>query len=106
TVGLETWGEAVLFGTLGFLLFFGIGAATASVYVRWKAMGMYVFWAGLVVLVLGGAVLIAWLQAWQQVGEFFAAAGFIGSAAWSLIITAFCAVAAWLILRRATPSQG
>ncbi len=106
TVGLENWGEAVLFGTLGFLLFFGIGAATASVYVRWKAMGMYVFWAALVVLVVGGAALITWAQAWPQVGEFFVVAGFIGSAAWSLIITAFCALAAWLILRRATPSQG
>ncbi|UYN84711.1 MAG: hypothetical protein KIT89_05990 [Microcella sp.] len=106
TAGLDTWGEAVLLGTLAFLLFFGIGAATASVYVRWKASGMYVFWAGLVVLVLGGAVLITWLQAWQQVGAFFVAAGIIGSAAWSLIITALCALAAWLILRRATPSQG
>lgn len=106
TVGLDNWGEAVLFGTLGFLLFFGIGAATASVYVRWKAMGMYVFWAGLVVLVLGSAALITWAQAWPQVGEFFVAAGIIGSAAWSLVLTAFCAIAAWLILRRATPSQG
>ena len=105
-IGLDTWGEAVLFGTLGFFLFFGIGAATASVYVRWKAMGMYVFWAGLVLIVIGGAALVTWLQAWPQVGEFFVVSGVIGSAAWSLIITAFCAVAAWLILRRATPSQG
>ena len=67
---------------------------------------MYVFWAGLVLIVVGGAALVTWLQAWPQVGEFFVVAGFIGSAAWSLIITAFCALAAWLILRRATPTQG
>lgn len=100
------WWQAFAFSMLGLLLFFGIGAATAAVYVRWKAMGMYVFWGALVVLVVGGAVLVTWLNAWGQVGAFFAWAGVLGSAAWSLIITGFCALAAWLILRRATPSQG
>ncbi|MFN4001738.1 ABC transporter permease [Microcella sp.] len=100
------WVQGFGFSILAFLLFFGIGAATAAVYVRWKAMGMYVFWAGLVLIGIGGAALVTWLQAWQQVGAFLAAAGVLGSAAWSLIITAFCALAAWVILRRATPSQG
>jgi hypothetical protein len=100
------WLQGFGFSVLAFLLFFGIGAATAAVYVRWKAMGMYVFWAGLVLIVIGGAALATWLQAWPQVGDFFAAAGVLGSAAWSLIVTAFCALAAWVILRRATPSQG
>lgn len=100
------WLQGFGFSVLAFLLFFGIGAATAAVYVRWKAMGMYVFWAGLVLIVIGGAALVTWLQAWPQVGAFFAAAGVLGSAAWSLIVTAFCALAAWVILRRATPSQG
>jgi hypothetical protein len=100
------WVQGFGFSILAFLLFFGIGAATAAVYVRWKAMGMYVFWAGLVLIGIGGAALVTWLHAWQQVGAFLAAAGVLGSAAWSLIITAFCAIAAWVILRRATPSQG
>lgn len=106
TLGLVSWGEAVLFSTLGFLLFFGIGAATASVYVRWKAMGMYVFWAALVLVVLGGGALVTWIGAWPQVGEFFAWAGVLGAAAWSLVVTALCALAAWLILRRATLTLG
>ncbi len=100
------WLSGVAFSVLAFLLFFGIGAATASVYVRWKAMGMYVFWAGLAIIIIGAGAMVALLDGWQQVGAFFAVAGVLGSAAWSLIITAFCAVAAWLILRRATPSQG
>lgn len=97
---------ALAFSVLAFLLFFGIGAATAAVYVRWRAMGMYVFWAGLVFVLIGGAALVTVLGAWPQVGAFFAWAGVLGTAAWSLILTAFCALAAWLILRRATPSQG
>lgn len=100
------WWGAFAFSVLSFLAFFGIGAATASVYVRWKAVGMYVFWGAVVLIVLGGGALVTWLEAWGQVGAFFVWAGVLGSAAWSLIITAFCALAAWLILRRATPSQG
>lgn len=100
------WPQAFGFGVLLMLLFFGIGAATAAVYVRWRALGMYVFWAGLVFLVIGGAALVTVLDAWPQVGAFFVAAGVLGTAAWSLIVTTFCGLAAWLILRRATPSQG
>lgn len=100
------WWEGLALSMLAFLLFFSIGAATASVYVRWKALGMYAFWGGLVFLGIGGAALATWLDAWPQVGAFFAAAGVLGTAAWSLIVTAFCALAAWVILRRATPSQG
>jgi hypothetical protein len=106
TIWRSTWAEAFGFGTLLMLLFFGIGAATAAVYVRWRALGMYVFWAGLVFLGIGGAALVTVLDAWAQVGAFFVWAGVLGTAGWSLILTAFCAVAAWLILRRATPSQG
>jgi hypothetical protein len=100
------WWEGFALSLLAFLLFFAIGAATAAVYVRWKAAGMYVFWGGLVFLGIGGAALATWLDAWPQVGEFFEWAGVVGAAAWSLILTALCALAAWLILRRATPSQG
>ncbi len=100
------WWQALAFSVLAFLLFFSIGAATAAVYVRWKATGMYVFWGAITVIVLGGGALVTWLGAWEQVGAFFIWAGVLGSAAWSLIVTAVCALAAWLILRRATPSQG
>lgn len=100
------WWEGFTLSLIAFLLFFSIGAATASVYVRWKALGMYAFWGGLVFLGIGGAALVTLLGAWGQVGEFFVWAGVLGSAAWSLIITALCWLAAWAILRRATPSQG
>lgn len=100
------WPEAFGLGVLAMLLFFSIGAATAAVYVRWRVIGMYVFWAGLVFIMIGGAALITAIDAWPQVGEFFAWAGVLGTATWTLLITLFCALAAWVILRRATPSQG
>ena len=46
------WFELFLGTFLLLLLFASVGGATAAVYVRWKASGMYVFWAGLVVLLV------------------------------------------------------
>lgn len=100
-----TWFELFLGSFLLLLLFASIGAATASVYVRWKAMGMYVFWAGLVVGVVGLGFLITWTESWGAIGEFFATAGVLGTLGWSLVISALGAIAAYLILRRATPTN-
>lgn len=100
-----TWFE-VFFGTLLILLLFAsVGAATASVYVRWKAMGMYVFWGGLVIGLVVAAYLIAVTESWGAVGEFFATAGLLGTIMWSFVITVISAIAAYLILRRATPTN-
>ena len=100
-----SWFELFLGTLLILLLFASIGAATASVYVRWKATGMYVFWAGLVVLLVAVGFLLTWTESWGAVGDFFATAGVLGTLAWSLVITALGAIAAYLILRRATPTN-
>mgnify|MGYP003120727783 CR=1 FL=1 len=100
-----SWGELFLGNALMIVLFAAIGGATAAVYVRWKAMGMYVFWASLVLGLVAAGFLITWTDSWGAVGEFFAAAGVLGSMLWSLVITALGCIAAYLILRRATPTN-
>jgi hypothetical protein len=100
-----SWGEIFLGTFLILLLFASIGAATAAVYVRWKAMGMYVFWAGLVVVLIGAAYLITITESWGAVGEFFTTAGVLGTIMWSLVLTVISSLAAYLILRRATPTN-
>ena len=100
-----SWLELFLGTLLILLLFASIGAATASVYVRWKATGMYVFWAGLVILVVAAGFVLTWTDSWAAVGEFFVTAGVLGTLAWSLVITALSSLAAYLILRRATPTN-
>ena len=99
------WFELFLGNLLMILLFAAIGAATAAVYVRWKAAGMYVFWAGVVVGIVAAGFLITWTESWGAVGEFFVTAGVLGSMLWSLVITALGSIAAYLILRRATPTN-
>jgi hypothetical protein len=68
-------------------------------------MGMYVFWAGLVVVLVGAAFLVTWTESWGIVGDFFITAGVLGTLGWSLVVTALSCVAAYLILRRATPTN-
>ena len=100
-----SWFELFLGTFLLLLLFASVGGATAAVYVRWKASGMYVFWAGLVVLLVAVGFLLTWTESWGAVGEFFATAGVLGTLAWSLVISAIAAIAAYLILRKATPTN-
>lgn len=88
-----------------FLFFFFLGAATASVYVRWKAPGMYVFFASLTLILLGLVALATTTESWPLVGEWLVTNGAMGVAAWSLVPTTLSAIAGFLILRRATPKN-
>ncbi len=86
-----------------FMFFFFIGAALASVYVRWKATGMTIFFIVFGFLLIGAGALIVLTDAWASIGSFFAAAGFVGSYTASLAIAAVAGIAGYLILQRATP---
>ncbi|MEX1079302.1 MAG: ABC transporter permease [Homoserinimonas sp.] len=96
--------QFVLF-LLVFLFFFFVGAATSSVYVRWRANGMYVFFASLTVIVVGLAALATATESWGPVGEWFVTNGAIGVALWSLVLTALAAVTGFVLLRKATPKN-
>lgn len=87
------------------LFFFFVGAATASVYVRWKSNGMIVFFAGLGVLVVGAAALVTATGSWAAVGGAITDLGAVGIASVSLIPTVVCGLAGYAILRRATPKN-
>lgn len=90
---------------LVFLFFFFVGAATASVYVRWRANGMYIFWAVLTLLVVGLVALATFTENWPAVGEWFVANGAMGVALWSLLPTALAALTGFVLLRKATPKN-
>jgi len=88
-----------------FLFFFFVGAAIATVWVRWKANGLTAFFVALGAVLIGAAALITLTSSWGQVGSFFASSGFVGSYAWSLVITVLAGVLGFFILRRATPKS-
>jgi hypothetical protein len=86
-----------------FLFFFAIGSAFGSMYVRWKARGLSLFFVILSAVLLGIVALITVTASWPAVGEFFVAVGFTGAYALSLVISVIAGVSAYGILRKATP---
>jgi hypothetical protein len=99
------WFERLFIYFVAMLFFFFVGAAVATVWVRWKANGLTAFFIALGALLIGLAALFTFTQTWHLVGNFFAGAGFLGSYAWSLVLTAIAGVTGFFILRRATPKS-
>lgn len=99
------WHQVFLAHLLILVLFASIGAATAAIYVRWRAPGMYVFWLGLAIVVVVAVILLSTFDGWFAVRDFFQGAGVMGSLLWSLVITVLSSIAAYGILRRATPTN-
>ncbi|MEO7349382.1 MAG: hypothetical protein ABIW32_05950 [Terrimesophilobacter sp.] len=86
-----------------FLFFFMVGMATASVYVRWGAYGMYVFFGALALLILGLSWLTTATDSWIAVGNWMATMGLLGVVMWSLAPSGLAIITGYLILRRSTP---
>ncbi|WP_084076987.1 hypothetical protein [Demequina sp. NBRC 110057] len=93
----------VFFGLM--LLFFFLGAAVATVWVRWKAYGLYAFFIGLAVLLVGAAWIITATGSWGDVGRWFVDTSPAVMVAWTLPVTVACGVVGFLFLRRATPKS-
>lgn len=86
-----------------FFFFFMIGIATASVYVRWKANGMYIFFGLLALTIIGLIWLVTATDSWGAVGNWIATTGLLGIVAWSLVPSSIALIVGFLILRKATP---
>lgn len=89
---------------MALLLFFFLGAATATVWVRWQANGLYVFFISLAVLLVVTAWGITVTDSWPAVGRFFTTNSLAVIATWTLPITVLCGVVGYLLLRKA-PSR-
>jgi hypothetical protein len=86
-----------------FLFFFFVGAATATVYVRWRSHGMVALFAALTLVLAAAAALVTLTESWGAVGEWFARNGANGVILWSLVPTVVSAAAGYFVLQRATP---
>jgi len=103
--GTGSVGQRLLTFFAGILLFQCIGSVFGAAFVRWRAFGMYVLSAALVVLLLGAVALITFTDSWGAVGRWFVAVGPAGFSAWLLVPAAMFAVIGHLALRRATPKS-
>ncbi|MBO1737154.1 hypothetical protein [Leifsonia sp. TF02-11] len=93
-----------LFSVFGLMLFFfAVGALSASLFMRWRMYGVLGFFAGLTLVLVGGAALITFTGSWPAVGDWLVANGPVGVTAWLLVPTALAAAAGYAVLARATP---
>jgi hypothetical protein len=101
--GEGPWFQRFFVFTLGMLFLLFVGAAAATVFVRWRANGLLVLGAIIVVILVGVVGLITLTGSWPAVGSWLAAAGPVGIVAWSLVPTVVAAGVGFLVLCRATP---
>ena len=99
------WVTRFLMYVATFLFFFFVGAVIATIYQRWRTNGMLVFFAALVLVIVGAAALVTLTESWPAVGAWFAATGASGVVAWSLVATAVAALTGYVLLRRTTPKN-
>jgi hypothetical protein len=88
---------------MSMLLVFFLGAAVATMWVRWKAYGLYAFFIGAAVLVVGVLWAITAANGWSAVGDFLTDHSIVTLVAFTLPLTLACAVFGYVCLRKATP---
>jgi len=88
---------------MALLMFFFLGTMAATVWVRWKAYGMYTLFLGLAVAIVGLGWLITSNNGWGNIASYLSDHSLIEVAAWSLPVTFMCATLGYVFLRRATP---
>jgi hypothetical protein len=101
--GVGPWYERFTLFFVLLLFFFFVGAAFATVYVRWKANGMIALFAAITLAVVAVGALITFTEGWPAVGSWFAHNGANGVILWSLVPTVIAGVTGYAVLRRATP---
>jgi hypothetical protein len=87
------------------ILFFFVGSAIATIYLRWRAFGITIFFIALGFAIIGAGALVTTVSGWDEIGNWFAATGLVGSFAWSFVISALAALGGYAVLRRVTPKS-
>lgn len=103
--GDGSWYERYFIFFVLLLFFFFVGSAIAAVYVRWKAIGVTVFFVALAFALIGIGAVLTLTATWEQLGSWVVGNGWVGNYAWTLVLTAVAAVATYLLLRKATPKN-
>ncbi|GAB3612346.1 hypothetical protein [Humibacter ginsengisoli] len=94
-----------VFTTFGAFMFcFALGALAGSVYVRWRANGLYALGAIVALLVVGFVAITTLTASWPAVGGWFVQVRAVGVVAWLLIPMAVSGLIGFFVLRKA-PSR-
>ncbi|CAN5196626.1 hypothetical protein BH09ACT3_BH09ACT3_09460 [soil metagenome] len=103
--GNGPWFERLFIFSGLVLFFFMIGVAFATVFVRWKALGLTAAFVVLAAVVIAALSLVTVADAWESVWAWLAQARAAGTVAALMVPTALFGIAGFFILRRATPKS-
>jgi hypothetical protein len=101
----SSWALRFVMYLLVFLFCLFVGSAAASVFVRWRAIGLVVFFGLIAVILVGLVALATFTDSWGAVGNWLAHTTPFVIVAWTLVPTAIAGVAGFFLLRRATPKN-
>ncbi len=99
---LPAWELWYLNAVTGLLLAM-FGVAAGAVWVRWRATGLYLFLGGCALLIVAALWLVTVSSSWGNLGDYLQTRSLAVVATWTLPVTVLCALAGYLVLRRATP---
>ena len=103
--GEGPWYQRLFIFAGGLLFFFFIGTAAATVFVRWRAIGLTVLGAGFLLVVLLAVAAVTLTDSWAAIGNGLANAGTVGIVGWLMVPTLVAAILGFLVLSRATPKS-
>lgn len=95
-------GAFVFFFALA-MTFFVSGFWGATIYKRWGAAALTSVLVGLALVLVGALWLVGRMNAWAELGAWFAAQGIVGMSLWMLVVIAALGAMSYATLRRATP---
>jgi hypothetical protein len=84
-----------------FMVCFTLGALAGSVFVRWRANGLYALGAVVVLLIVGFVAATTLTASWPAVADWFLQVRAVGFVAWMLIPAVLSAVIGFFVLRKA-----
>ncbi|WP_334122808.1 MULTISPECIES: hypothetical protein [Glutamicibacter] len=98
----NNWFIQIMFYFVLMVLLFMIGFLIATIYMRWRQMGMVFFFTSLGVVVIGAIALITFTDTWMQFWEWVMTWSAGGVTLWGGLVAVLMAGCSYLTLRKAT----
>lgn len=96
------WYQVLLTNFVLLALVFLFGMWSGLIYRRFALVGSVVFFAALVVALVGVVLLITWLQEWPAVGRFLVDLNIVNASLLTALVAAVVALGGYLTIRRIT----
>ncbi|MCV2395359.1 hypothetical protein OEB99_13665 [Actinotalea sp. M2MS4P-6] len=99
---LPAWQLWYLNAAVGLMLAM-IGTVVATMWVRWKALGLYTFFGAFAVILVATGWSLTVSESWGSLGRYLTTHEPAAIVSWTLPVSLLCGLLGFAILRRATP---